>query len=157
MVFPGPEEGSDFAEMLDVGMGILGGPKGLLTQRLSRERRLLNDLRFKRESGIAGGAVFLEISASPESLDENVKAVRRSLSQFSEKSVPEPLFFDCLVARLSEHHFRRQVRADYLLEIMRSVLAGEPADYGERYILNVRQLRIGEIVLAVQRYLGENL
>jgi hypothetical protein len=39
--------------------------------------------------------------------------------------------------------------------MVRAALAGEPADYGARYVLNVKQLRIAEIVFAVQRFLGE--
>jgi predicted Zn-dependent peptidase len=155
MVYPGPEEGSDFAEMLDVALELLGSPNGLLTTVLSKERRLVDRLRLLRESGVGGGAIFIEVTAPPSNLEESVKEIRQQLNRFSEKSVSEPLFLDSLVIRLSEHHFRRQVRADYLLEIMRSVLAEEPTDYGERYILNVRQLRIGEIVFAVQRYMGE--
>jgi len=110
-----------------------------------------------RESGVGGGAIFIELSTSPGALDEGVKEIRQQLNRFSEKSVSEADFFDSLVVRLSEHHYRRQVRADYILEIMRSVLAEEPIDYGQRYILNVRQLRMGEIALAVQLYLGEDL
>jgi predicted Zn-dependent peptidase len=155
LVFPGPEEGSDFAEMLDVSLMVLGGPNGLLTQSVIRQRQLVDRLFLMRESGVGGGALFFEVDAPAVSMAEALKEIRQQLNQFSEKSVPEALFFDTLVSRLSRHHYRRQVRAKYLREIMRSVLAGEPADYGERYVLNVRQLRIGEIVLAVQRYLGE--
>lgn len=155
MAYPGPEEGSDFAEMLDVALEVLGNPNGLLTKSLIKERQLLSGLKLRRESGVGGGAVFIDVIAPPASLEESVKEIRRQLSQFSEKSVTEAVFLDNLVRRLSEHYYRRQVRAEYILEIMRSVLAKEPIDYGKRYVLNVRQLRIGEIVLAVQRYLGE--
>lgn len=154
MVYPGPEEGSDFTEMLDVAMRILTSPIGLLTQEFCNERHLVDRIRLKRESGVEGGLILLEVTA-PSNLSQSVTEIRQWLNRFSENSVPESLFFDSLVARISEYHYRRQARTDYLFEIMRSVLAGEPTDYGERYILNVRQLRLGEIVLAVQRYLGE--
>jgi zinc protease len=156
MVFPGPEEGSDFAEMLDVALELLGNPNGLLTTSLTNERRLVDRVHLLRESGVGGGAVFIEVNTAPESLDEGVKEIRKQLNQFSEQAVTESVFLDNLVRRLTEHHYRRQVRADYILEIMRSVLAEEPIDYGERYILNVRQLRMGEIAFAVQRFLGED-
>jgi predicted Zn-dependent peptidase len=155
MVFPGPEEGSDFAEMLDVALQVLGGANGLLTKSVTKELRLANDLRLFRESGVGGGAIFIEVEAAASNLEKSIQEIRRELNQFAEKLVPEPLFLSSLVTRITKHHFRRQKRADYSLEIMRSVLAGEPVDYGERYVLNVRQLRVGEVVLAVQRYMGE--
>ncbi len=155
MVCAGPKEGSEFAEMLDVGLELLGGPNGLLTKSLEKDRKLITHLRLERETGVGGGAVFIEIGASPSNLSEGVEGVRRCLNEFSDKSVPEALFLDSLVVRLSKHYYRRQVRAAFLLELMRAALAEEPVNYGERYVLNVRQLRIGEIAAALQRFLGE--
>ena len=58
MVFPGPEEGSDFAEMLDVALELLGSPNGSLTTVLSKERRLVDRLRLLRESEVGGWGYF---------------------------------------------------------------------------------------------------
>jgi len=155
MVYPGPKQGSDTAEMLDVALRVLGSPNGVLTRKFQKELRLVDSLNLFRESGVGGGAVYLEMRAAPENLPESVKEIRRELQQVSEATIPEELFLDSLVSRLTRHHYRRQVRDTYLREMARAALAGEPPDYGARYILNVKQLRIGEIVFAIKRFLGE--
>ncbi len=56
---------------------------------------------------------------------------------------------------IAEFHVRQNDPDKFLADSMKEILAKEPADYSRRYLLNVKQLRAGEIESTLNRFLEE--
>ncbi len=155
LAFPGPRRGSMFMESLDVGFRILADCKGDLFKSLRAGGEGAYDFRMWRETEVWGGAIFLEINGPDEKLESVRDRILKEIQGFSEEAMPERRFLTSLVGTITEFHVRQNDPDKFLADSMKEILAKEPPDYGSRYLLNVKQLRAGEIESTLNRFLEE--
>jgi zinc protease len=155
LAFPGPAAGSDFSEALDVALNLLSDPAGEFLESLRTEQQLASQFLIEREARVNGGGIYFSVSARPEKLKQALDGLREQLKKFSEKPIPEDHFLRSVDRLITAHHYKHQDRHAYIQEMMKAVLAGEPPDYSLRYILNLKQLRMGEVEEALRRFLGD--
>lgn len=153
LLFEGPRIGSDFIEMIDVGAALLNGPAGRLS-RILREKGLGSEGRLDNSNYLQGGVVELEVLARPGKAGEALAAALAEIRSLHETEVPENEFLSSLVAAITRHTQRRTTPRHDMVDLMTAVLGGEPADFAGRYVLNVKQMRMGEVESAFQRFLG---
>ena len=107
------------------------------------------------KSLVRGGALWLVVDSAEGKLTEAEKLVLDETRNLSDRSVVPFDFRAAQVAAITAWLLRQRDPASFLYDTMEAALAQEPADYGNRYILTVRSLRMGEVEQALQRYTGE--
>ena len=154
LLFEGPRAGSVEVAMLGVGRQLLGGPTGRVSRRLRRE-----GLGYRGTLGlldlVRGGAVWLSVDAVAGKSEQATALAFEEARGMTERTVPPFDFRAAQVATITAWLIRQRDPSAYLCDTMEAALAGEPADYGTRYILNLRSLRMGEVEQALRRYVGE--
>jgi predicted Zn-dependent peptidase len=155
LAFPGPEEGSYFIEMLHVAQRIVNNPGSGMAKYLSEDLELVDNIELIQESQVNGGAVLLLFEGAPELLTRARDAALARFRGISNRTVSEIQFRNAQVGAISEFEWRHLNPDTFLIDTMRSALAGEPARYEANYVLNVKQLRIGEVEATVMRFVGE--
>lgn len=152
--FAGPRVGSDDVEILDVALALLNGPWGRLNRRFE-DSGIPGSAQLVRESDSAGGILHLEIRTAAGGQEAGRRAALEAVRSLVEAQVPEPEFLSGLVRTITRYTGLQDRRDRYLRETMTAVLADEPVDYARRYVLNIRQMRIGEVETAIRRHFGE--
>ncbi|MEJ2146437.1 MAG: insulinase family protein [Acidobacteriota bacterium] len=153
LFFDGPRAGSFEIAMLDVARHILNGTSGRLTLRL-RNKGLGYQGSLSQLNLVRGGAVWLSVKAAPGKTQDAADAAFREATNLTEKTVPPFDFRAAQVAAISDWLLRQRNPEAYLCDTMEASLAQEPADYGSKYVLNLRSLRMGEVEQALERYVG---
>ena len=151
--FMGPGGDSYYVEMLDVAANFLGGPSGTVTRKL-REESLGYEVRLSQRSLAQAGLVVLEIDAPAERGEEAAKAALAEVRSFAESPTELSRFYAALVKTITRIMVRQSDPDAYLIDTMTAVLSGKPPDYARRYILNVKQMRMGEVESAIRRFFG---
>ncbi len=155
LLFEGPKAGSDYVEMLDLASHLMSGRSGRVEEKLRAENLGFHfDIRQKSLSG--GGVVEIDVISASDHQDEAVKAALAAIRDTRESTVPPAQFRGAQVKTILRLLARQQDPETFLSDTMRAVLAGEPADYATRYRLNIRQMRMGEVEMAIDRYLAED-
>lgn len=152
--FAGPRTGSDDVEILDVALALLNGPAGRLNRGLT-DAGIAGEAELVRETDVAGGALHFLVSAPPGQGSAAAEVAVARARRLVEGQVPEPEFLSALVRTITRYTARQQDRRDYLHQTMLAILAGEPMDYATRYVLNIRQMRMGEVETSSRRHFGE--
>ena len=155
LAFPGPRRGSMFIESLDVGFRMLADCNGDLLKSLRVGGEGACDFRMWRETEVWGGAIFLEINGPDDKLESARDRLLKEIRGFSGEAMSERRFLTSLVGTIAEFHLRQNDPDKFLADSMKEILAKEPPDYGSRYLLNVKQLRAGEIESTLNRFLEE--
>jgi predicted Zn-dependent peptidase len=155
LAFPGPRRGSMFVESLDVGMRILSGCRGQLAKSAGVGGEGLYDFRMWRETEVWGGTIFLELNGPDEKLQGAKEQIMKEIQGFSGEAVSERKFLNSLVGTITEFYLRQNDPSKFLADSMKEILANEPPDYGRRYVLNLKQLRAGEIESTLNRFMEE--
>ncbi|MFZ0428356.1 MAG: insulinase family protein [Acidobacteriota bacterium] len=154
LLFPAPRAGSVEVPVLGVAVQLLNGPAGRLTLQL-RQNGVGYRGMLAFESLVRGGALWLVVDSAEGKLAEAEKLVLDETRKLSDRSVVPFDFRAAQVAAITAWLLRQRDPDSFLYDTMEAALAQEPADYGNRYILNVRSLRMGEVEQALQRYTGE--
>jgi predicted Zn-dependent peptidase len=155
LAFEGPRAGSDYVEMLDVTGFLMAGRAGRVEDKL-RAEKLGYYFEMGQQNFSAGGVIEIEIRSASDRQDEAVKAALAAVRDTRESTVPPSQFRGTQVKTILRLLTRQLDPATFLADTMRAVLAGEQADYATRYRLNIRQLRMGEVEMAIGRYLAED-
>jgi predicted Zn-dependent peptidase len=155
LLYEGPKGGSDYVEMLDATSLLMEGRPGRVQQRL-RDQKLGFRFLMSQDTFTAGGVLELEVRALAGHEDEAVTAALQQIRSSRENTVPPSQLRGTLVKTILRLLVRQQNPETFLPDTMKAVLYGEPADYANRYRLNIRQMRMGELELAIDRYLGED-
>lgn len=79
----------------------------------------------------------------------------KEIQGFSGEAVPERKFLNSLVGTITEFYLRQNDPSTFLADSMKEILADEPPDYARRYVLNLKQLRAGEIESTLSRFMEE--
>jgi predicted Zn-dependent peptidase len=150
----GPRVGADEVEILDVAAALADGPSGRLSRSLA-EGGVAGSAWLTRESWVAGGLLHLVLLCRPDQQEEGRRLVLEAVRGLAEANVPDSEFLSALVRTITRYTHLQHDRDNYLRETMTAILADEPIDYARRYVLNIRQMRWGEIETAVRRTFGE--
>jgi len=153
VVAEGPRLGQDYVEMLSVARALLGGRGGKLG-RLVRETGKAGFEGFAMENDLLAGALDIELVGEPDSLDGVAEAVLAAIRETAEANTSPQEFRSAQVRTITELLSRQADPQRFLKATMKAALAGEPSDYGARFILNVRNMRMGEVELGITRFLG---
>jgi predicted Zn-dependent peptidase len=153
LAFLGPGADSYYVEMLDVAAAVLGGPSGLATRKL-REKKLGYEVRLVQRNLVQAGLVILEVHSPAGRREAAAKAALAEVRSFSESPAELSRFYAALVKTITGFMVRQSDPDAYLVDTMTAVLATKPPDYARRYILNVKQMRMGEVETAIRRFLG---
>ncbi len=150
----GPRVSADEVEILDVALALLNGPAGRLNRHLA-ESGLGGGAWLARESFVGAGLLHLVVASTPGRQEAARRLALEAIRGLAEANVPQPEFLSALVRTITRFTHLQHVRDNYLRETMTAILAEEPIDYARRYVLNIRQMRMGEIETAVRRSFGE--
>jgi hypothetical protein len=144
-----------FLESLDVGMRILSDCRAGLSKSAGAGGEGLYDFRMWRETEVWGGTIFLELNGPDGKLESARDRIMKEIQEFSGESIPERKFLNSLVGTIAEFHLRQNDPSMFLADSMKEILANEPPDYARRYVLNLKQLRAGEIESTLGRFMVE--
>lgn len=154
VVFPGPQEGANYVEMLDVGQRLLCAAGSPLVDRLRSVDRLADRVYLTLEPLLSGGAMFLGFEGPEEARKQAATKMVESLKRFSGEAVSASQFFETVAGVITEHFIRQEDPEAFLVDTMTAVLAGEKAEYAANYLMNLKVMRPGEVETALERFLG---
>ncbi len=154
LFFEGPKTGSVDVAMLDVARQLLNGAAGRVTLRLRRQGVGYRG-RLGLLSLVKGGICWLSVDPVEGKADEAVDLALTEVRNVTGQSMAPFDFRAAQVAAITDWLIRQRNPEAYLYDTMEAALAQEPADYGTRYVLNVRSLRRGEIEQVLRRFMGE--
>jgi len=153
MVFQGPEMGSHFREMADIAGILLGGRWGYIFRRLEELGTSVDNVSVKVINELNSGTIIITLIGEDAMLEKARANVRKILSEIPDNAVPRVPFLNAKVGAITRSHLIQLDPARILPYTMKAVLAGETADYARNYILNIRQIRLGEVESVIRRYL----
>lgn len=154
VVFPGPQVGANYVEMLDVGQRLLSAAGSPLVDKFRSVDRLADRFQLTLEPLLGGGAIFVGVEGPEEGRKQAVEKMVESLKKFSGEAVSASQFYETVVGVITEHFIRQETPDAFLGDTMTAVLAGEKAEYAANYLMNLKVMRPGEVETALERFLG---
>ncbi|UCF36252.1 MAG: hypothetical protein JSU96_15715 [Acidobacteriota bacterium] len=111
---------------------------------------------MRTESLVGGGAILLRISGPQADLSKTAERVVSEIRSLTETTVTESVFLDAVVGVITDLYINGADHDRFLIDTMEAILGGETVDYQTNYVLNLKQMRMGEVESALKRFIRGN-
>jgi len=150
--FDGPQKGSRDEALLSIAKTILVGSDGRLIKLLRKGNPLTLDVSLVHRGGVGGGAVFVVVNIFKGKEKVVSEVIVKELERLESTPVRETEFLSALVESITSFKIKQQSGDNFVLELMRNIVAGQGENYAEKYISQIRNANRSDLMALARRY-----